>query len=78
MQQGPLPIQYAEENSSRRTEGLLSVGSTGGRDYDRRELFLGEEFGRQPTESARLELLQRYIDMFPDIERASPSSCPYR
>ncbi len=53
-----------------RTDGLLSVGSTGGRDYDRRDLFLGEEFDRQPTESARLELLQRAIDVFPDIERA--------
>ena len=53
-----------------RTDGFLSVGSTGGRDYDRRELFLGEEFDRQPTESARLELLQRAIDVFPDLERA--------
>ena len=53
-----------------RTDGLLSVGSTGGRDYDRRELFLGEDFDRQPTESARLELLQRAIDVLPDIERA--------
>ena len=53
-----------------RTDGLLSVGSTGGRDYDRRELFLGEEFDRQPTVSARLELLQRAIDVFPDLERA--------
>ncbi len=53
-----------------RTDGLLSVGSTGGRDYDRRELFLGEEFDRRPTESARLELLQRAIDVFPDLERA--------
>ena len=53
-----------------RTDGLLSVGSTGGRDYDRRELFLGEKFDRQPTESARLELLQRAIDVFPDLERA--------
>ncbi len=53
-----------------RTDGLLSVGSTGGRDYDRRELFLGEEFDRQTTESARLELLQRAIDVFPDLERA--------
>ena len=53
-----------------RRDGLTSVGSTGGRDYDRRELFLGEEFDRQPTESARLELLQRAIDVFPDLERA--------
>ena len=53
-----------------RRDGLTSVGSTGGRDYDEKELFLGEEFDRQPTETARLELLQRAIDVFPDLERA--------
>ena len=53
-----------------RMDGFISVGSTGGRDYDRKELFLGEEFDRQPTETARLELLQRAIDVFPDLERA--------
>ena len=53
-----------------RMDGMMSVGSTGGRDYDKRELFLGEEFDRQPTGSARLELLQRAIDVFPDLERA--------
>ena len=53
-----------------RLDGLTSVGSTGGRDYDRRELFLGEDFDRQPTETARLELLRRAIDVFPDLERA--------
>ena len=53
-----------------RTDGLTSVGSTGGRDYDQKELFWGEEFDRQPTETARLELLQRAIDVFPDLERA--------
>ena len=53
-----------------RLDGLTSVGSTGGRDYDQRDLFLGEEFDRRPTESARLELLQRAIDVFPDLERA--------
>ena len=53
-----------------RMDGLTSVGSTGGRDYDQKELFWGEEFDRQPTEAARLELLQRAIDVFPDLERA--------
>ena len=53
-----------------RMDGLTSVGSTGGRDYDQKELFGGEEFDRQPTETARLELLQRAIDVFPDLERA--------
>ena len=53
-----------------RMDGLISVGSTGGRDYDQKELFWGEEFDRQPTEAARLELLQRAIAVFPDLERA--------
>ena len=53
-----------------RMDGLISVGSTGGRDYDQKELFWGEEFDRQPTEAAQLELLQRSIDVFPDLERA--------
>ena len=53
-----------------RLDGMLSVGSTGGRDYDREDLFLGEEFDRQPTEGAKAELLQRALDVFPDLERA--------
>ena len=53
-----------------RMDGLLSVGSTGGRDYDERELFGGEEFDRKPSQSARLELLQRAIDVFPGLEDA--------
>ena len=53
-----------------RLDGMLSVGSTGGRDYDQEELFLGEEFDRQPTEGAKAELLQRAVDVFPDLERA--------
>ena len=53
-----------------RLDGLLSVGSTGGRDYDDQSLFLGVEFDRVPTEAARLELLQRAIDVFPVVESA--------
>ena len=53
-----------------RLDGLLSVGSTGGRDYDQQEMFLGVEFDRRPTEAARLELLQRAIDVFPGLEDA--------
>ena len=53
-----------------RMDGFTSVGSTGGRDYDQKEIFWGEEFDRQPTATARLELLQRAIDVFPDLERA--------
>ena len=53
-----------------RTDGFTSVGSTGGRDYDQKELFWGEEFDRQATETARLELLRRAIDVLPDLERA--------
>ena len=69
----PLPVLISSPKRGHmisRLDGLTSVGSTGGRDYDRRDLFAGEEFDRQPTESARLELLQRAIDVFPDLERA--------
>ena len=69
----PLPVLISSPKRGHmisRMDGFISVGSTGGRDYDRKELFLGEEFDRQLTETARLELLQRAIDVFPDLERA--------
>ncbi len=69
----PLPVLISSPKRGHmvsRMDGFTSVGSTGGRDYDRRELFWGEEFDRIPTETARLELLQRAIDVFPDLERA--------
>ncbi len=69
----PLPVLISSPKRGHmisRTDGLTSIGSTGGRDYDRKELFWGEEFDRQPTETARLELLQRAIDVLPDLERA--------
>ena len=69
----PLPVLISSPKRGHmisRLDGLTSVGSTGGRDYDQRDLFAGEEFDRQPTETARLELLQRAIDVFPDLERA--------
>ena len=53
-----------------RQDGFLSVGSTGGRDYDTESLFWGEEFDRQPTESAKIELLQRAVDVLPEVENA--------
>ena len=69
----PLPVLISSPKRGHmisRADGFTSVGSTGGRDYDQKELFWGEEFDRQPTETARLELLQRAIDVFPDLERA--------
>ena len=69
----PLPVLISSPKRGHmvsRMDGFTSVGSTGGRDYDRRELFWGEEFDRIPTETARLELLQRALDVFPDLERA--------
>ena len=69
----PLPVLISSPKRGHmisRRDGLTSVGSTGGRDYDQRDLFAGEEFDRQPTETARLELLQRAIDVLPDLERA--------
>ena len=69
----PLPVLISSPKRGHmisRLDGLTSVGSTGGRDYDERDLFAGEEFDRRPTESARLELLQRAMDVLPDLERA--------
>ena len=69
----PLPVLISSPKRGHmisRTDGFTSVGSTGGRDYDHKELFWGEEFDRQPTETARLELLRRAIDVLPDLERA--------
>ena len=69
----PLPVLISSPKRGHmisRGDGFTSVGSTGGRDYDQKELFWSEEFDRQPTETARLELLRRAIDVFPDLERA--------
>ncbi len=69
----PLPVLISSPKRGHmisRTDGFTSVGSTGGRDYDQKELFWSEEFDRQPTETARLELLRRALDVFPDLGRA--------
>ena len=69
----PLPVLISSPKRGHmisRMDGLTSVGSTGGRDYDQKEIFWGEEFDRQPTATARMELLQRAIDVLPDLERA--------
>ena len=69
----PLPVLISSPKRGHmisRMDGLTSVGSTGGRDYDQKEIFWGEEFDRQPTATARTELLQRAIDVLPDLERA--------
>ena len=69
----PLPVLITSPRRGHmisRRDGFLSVGSTGGRDYDRAEAFLGIESDQQPTEEARLDLQQRAIDVFPDVEHA--------
>jgi glycine oxidase len=69
----PLPVLISSPKRGHmisRRDGFMSIGSTGGRDYDRDELFLGEGFDRQPTEKARVELLQRGIDVFPALQDA--------
>ena len=53
-----------------RLDGFLSVGSTGGRDYDQHKLYQGADMDRVPTETARVEIMQRAIDVFPDLENA--------
>ena len=72
---GGSPLQVLISSPKRghmisRLDGLLSVGSTGGRDYDRKEPPSKYESFGGPTESARLELLQRAVDVFPDLENA--------
>jgi len=69
----PLPVLISSPKRGHmisRLDGFVSVGSTGGRDYDEKDLFLGEEFDRQPTETARIELMQRAIDVLPALEDA--------
>lgn len=69
----PLPVLISSPKRGHmisRLDGLLSVGSTGGRDYDHADLFLGEQFDRQPTEGARIELLNRAMDVLPALEDA--------
>ena len=66
----PLPVLISSPKRGHiisRMDGLLSVGSTGGRDYDDAELFLGDEFDRRPTEGAKIELLTRATDVLPDL-----------
>ena len=70
----PLPFLISSPKRGHmisRLDGYVSIGSTGGRDYDEREAFLGVEFDRQPTEAAKNELIQRALDVFPALEEAS-------
>jgi glycine/D-amino acid oxidase-like deaminating enzyme len=69
----PLPVLISSPKRGHlisRSDGLLSVGSTGGRDYDPKDLHLGDVFDRMPTEGARMELLQRALEVFPEVEDA--------
>lgn len=69
----PLPVLISSPKRGHmisRKDGFLSVGSTGGRDYDSTERFLINESEYAPTEAAKIELLQRAIDVFPDLENA--------
>jgi len=74
----PLPVIVGSPKRGHmltRRDGYWSVGSTGGRDFDGRAGFeLGQEerwsFDDQPTEAAKFELLQRAMDVLPDLERA--------
>ena len=76
LQYGGEPLQVLISSPKRghmisRLDGYLSVGSTGGRDYDEDQLYQGEDMDRVPTETARVEIMQRAIDVFPDLENAS-------
>jgi glycine oxidase len=78
LDQPPLP---AIINSPRRghmiwrRDGLLSVGSTAGRDFDDKGNYLAElpesgDFVVRPTEAALMEIMQRAVDVFPAVEEA--------
>ena len=57
----PLPVLISSPKRGHmisRLDRLLSVGSTGGRDYDQQESHLGAEYDRQPTDAARMELMR--------------------
>ena len=68
----PLPVLISSPKRGHmisRLDGLLSIGSTGGRDYDhKKEGSVGVDSDRQPTEAARIELTQRAIDVVPELE----------
>ena len=69
----PLPVLISSPKRGHmisRLDGLLSVGSTGGRDYDQQESHLGTEYDRQPTTAARMELLSRAVDVLPGLADA--------
>ncbi len=69
----PLPVLISSPKRGHmisRLDGLFSVGSTGGRDYDQADLFLGGEFDSRPTEAAKVELLSRAADVLPALEDA--------
>ncbi|NQW24660.1 MAG: FAD-dependent oxidoreductase [SAR202 cluster bacterium] len=70
----PLPVLISSPRRGHmisRLDGFLSVGSTGGRDYDEDQLYQGEDMDRVTTQRARVEIMQRAIDVFPDLENAS-------
>ena len=69
----PLPVLISSPRRGHvisRLDGLTSVGSTGSRDYDQKELYLGDQVHQSPTEGARKELIQRAIDVLPALEGA--------
>ena len=69
----PLPVLISSPKRGHmisRLDRLLSVGSTGGRDYDQQESHLGAEYDRQPTDAARMELMSRAMDVFPGLADA--------
>lgn len=58
-----------------RLDGYLSVGSTAGRDFDdktwgRLDQALEDGFDVRPSEAALMDLLQRAIDVIPEVENA--------
>ena len=69
----PLPVLISSPRRGHmisRLDGFLSVGSTGGRDYDELDKFISTESDQQPTETARIELQRKAVQVFPALESA--------
>ena len=70
----PLPVLLSSPKRGHmisRLDGLLSVGSTAGRDFDDQERYLREGFDIRPTDAALEELIERAIEVLPDVVNAS-------
>jgi glycine oxidase len=75
--QEPLPVLISSPRRGHmisRLDGLLSVGSTAGRDFDdplAQQNDASQMWLAKPTEAALIELMRRALDVVPAVENAS-------